>query len=58
VLPTTPERCTHDYVRHGTPSLFDAYDPISGPVIAKHHHRHRYEESLLIDTTSCGPVRR
>ena len=26
ILPTTPARMTHDYVRHGTTSLFAAYD--------------------------------
>ena len=26
ILPTTPERMTHDYVRNGTTSLFAAYD--------------------------------
>jgi hypothetical protein len=30
VLPTTPARRTHDYVRHGTTSLFAAYDLTSG----------------------------
>jgi len=34
MLPTTPERRTHDYVRHGTTSLFAAYDRASGSVIA------------------------
>jgi len=29
MLPTTPERRTHDYVRHGITSLFAAYDPAS-----------------------------
>ena len=26
ILPTTPARMTHDYVRNGTTSLFAAYD--------------------------------
>ncbi len=34
ILPTTPERRTRDYVRHGTTSLFAAYDLASGSVIA------------------------
>jgi hypothetical protein len=29
VLPTTPARMTHDYVRNGTTSLFAAYDVAS-----------------------------
>jgi transposase len=54
ILPTTPERRTHDYVRHGTTSLFAAYDLASGSVIAQHYRRHRHQEFLrflkLIDT--------
>src|SRR5436305_9140884 len=40
LLPTTPARMTHDYVRHGTTSLFAALDVASGSVIAEHHRRH------------------
>ena len=54
ILPTTPARMTHDYVRHGTTSLFAAYDLASGSVIAQHYRRHRHQEFLrflkLIDT--------
>jgi len=46
ILPTTPERRTHDYVRHGTTSLFAAYDLASGSVIAQHYRRHRHQEFL------------
>ena len=46
MLPTTPQRCTHDYVRHGTTSLFAAYDLASGSVIAQHYRRHRHQEFL------------
>jgi transposase len=46
VLPTTPARMTHDYVRHGTTSLFAALDVTSGSVIAQHYRRHRHQESL------------
>jgi transposase len=53
-LPTTPECRTHDYVRHGTTSLFTAYDLASGSVIAQHYRRHRHQEFLrflkLIDS--------
>src|SRR3954466_4351924 len=44
VLPTTPARMTHDYVRHGPTSLFAALDVASGSVIAEHHRRHRHQE--------------
>ena len=55
ILPTTtPARMTHDYVRHGTTSLFAAYDTGSGSVIAQSYRRHRHQEFLrflkVIDT--------
>ena len=46
ILPTTPARMTHDYVRHGTTSLFAAYDIGSGSVIAQSYPRHRHQEFL------------
>jgi transposase len=46
ILPTTPARMTHDYVRHGTTSLFAAYDVGSGSVIAQSCRRHRHQEFL------------
>jgi transposase len=46
VLPTTPARMTHDYVRNGTTSLFAALDVASGSVIARHYRRHRHQEFL------------
>ena len=39
-----PERQTHDYVRHGTTSLFAALDVASGEVIGECHRRHRAVE--------------
>ena len=54
MLPVTPARMTHDYVRHGTTSLFAALDLASGSVIAQPYRRHRHQEFLrflkLIDT--------
>jgi transposase len=46
ILPTTPARMTHDYVRHGTTSLFAAYDIGSGSVIAQSYRKHRHQEFL------------
>lgn len=46
MMPTTPARMTHDYVRHGTTSLFAALDLSSGSVIAQHYRRHRHQEFL------------
>src|ERR1039457_708169 len=43
ILPTTPARMTHDYVRNGTTSLFAALEIGSGAVIAHHYRRHRQE---------------
>ena len=41
-----PERRSHDYVRHGTTTLFAALDIASGEVIAETHRRHRGAEFL------------
>ena len=46
ILPTTPARRSHDYVRHGTTSLFAALDVASGTVISSLHRRHRHQEFL------------
>jgi transposase len=46
LAPTTPARMTHDYIRHGTTSLFAALDIASGSVIAQHYRRHRHTEFL------------
>jgi transposase len=46
ILPTTPARRTHDYVRNGTASLFAALDVASGKVISAVHRRHRHQEFL------------
>ena len=44
--PGQPERRTHDYVRHGTTSLFAALDVATGTVIGQCHRRHRQQEFL------------
>jgi transposase len=44
--PGLPERQTHDYVRHGTLSLFAAYDVATGRVLGHCHQRHRQVEFL------------
>ncbi len=46
ILPTTPARRTHDYVRHGTSSLFAALDLATGKIISSMHRRHRHQEFL------------
>jgi putative transposase len=40
------EGVTHDYVRHGTTTLFAALDIASGQVLTKCKHRHRHQEYL------------
>jgi transposase len=46
MMPGMPERRTHNYVRHGTTSLFAALDVASGFVIGKCYKRHRAKEFL------------
>jgi transposase len=46
MLPGTPARATHDYVRHGTSSLYAALDLTTGKVIGALHSRHRAAEFL------------
>ncbi len=44
MMPATPERRSHDYVRHGTTSLFAALDMASGKVIGSLRQQHRAAE--------------
>jgi transposase len=44
LIPGTPERRTHDYVRNGTTNLYAALDVASGQVIADMTPGHRAEE--------------
>jgi transposase len=44
MLTGTPERRSHDYVRHGTTSLFAGLDMLTGRVIGALHRRHRASE--------------
>lgn len=46
MLPGTPARASHDYVRHGTSSLYAALDLATGQVIGSLHARHRSQEFL------------
>lgn len=53
--PGQPERRTHDYVRHGTTSLFAALDVASGKVIARCQPRHRAMEfRRFLDTIEAN----
>jgi hypothetical protein len=44
--PGLPERRTHDYVRHGTTTLFAALEIATGQVTAACQPRHRHQEFL------------
>ena len=44
MVPGTAERRCHDYVRHGTTSLFAALNVADGTVISSIHRRHRAAE--------------
>jgi transposase len=46
MAPGLPQRRTHDYMRHGTTTLFAALDIASGKVIGELHRRHRAKEFL------------
>lgn len=58
LLPMRPgqvERRTHDYVRHGTTSLFAALDAKSGKIIGQLHRRHRAREfRQFLDTIDAA----
>jgi putative transposase len=40
------EGVTHDYVRHGTTTLFAALDIANGKMLTRPKHRHRHQEFL------------
>ncbi|OKI76308.1 IS630 family transposase [Micromonospora sp. CB01531] len=46
MMPGVPGRVTHDYVRHGTTSLFAALDVATGKVIGQTQRQHRHQEFL------------
>jgi transposase len=46
LMPAASQRRSHDYIRHGTTSLFAALDVVSGKVIGQTHRRHRHQEFL------------
>jgi transposase len=46
MVPGDPERRTHDYVRHGTTSLFAALDVATGKVVGECRRRHRHQEFI------------
>src|SRR5512135_2963558 len=55
--PGLPERHTHDYVRHGTTTLFAALNVATGQVVDACHDRHRHQ-SWPSSARSPAPTRR
>lgn len=47
LMPTYPERRTHNYLRHGTTSLFAALDVATGQIIGKCFRKHRSKEFVM-----------
>jgi transposase len=56
MLPGAPARASHDYVRHGTSSLYAALDLSTGKVIGALHSRHRAAEFLAFLKTIDASV--
>jgi transposase len=57
-LPGRPEKASHDYVRHGTTSLFAALDVATGKVIGTCQRRHRHQEFLaFLDQIDASVLR-
>ncbi|WP_327116392.1 IS630 family transposase [Nocardia sp. NBC_01730] len=58
MMPGTPERRTHDYLRHGITSLFAAFNITDGSVIGELHRRHRAREfkKFLITIDKAVPA--
>jgi transposase len=57
-LPLIPGRCgtyTHDYVRHGTTTLFAALHLVEGHVIGQYFPRHRHQEFLSHSQKGADP---
>ena len=46
IRPGLPEKATHDYVRHGTTTLFAALEVATGRVVDACFDRHRHQEFL------------
>ena len=58
MMPGMPERRSHDYVRHGTTSLFAVSSIADGRVISSLHRRHRAAEfkKFLVSIDKAVPA--
>ena len=57
MMPGMPERRSHDYVRHGTTSLFAAFNIADGTVIHSLHRRHRAGRPTTSGTPDASLVK-
>jgi transposase len=58
LLPARAEKASHDYVRHGTTSLFGALNVATGEVIGQCQRRHRHQEFVaFLDHVDATLVR-
>ena len=48
------EGITHDYIRHGTTTLFAALDIANGSVLTQCKQRHRHQEFLVLPASHRG----
>ena len=55
--PGLPEKATHDYVRHGTTTLFAALEVATGKVTDACYPRHRTRSSCASSSRSRRPTR-
>ena len=46
IRPGLPEKATHDYIRHGTTTLFAALEVATRPAVDACFDRHRHQEFL------------
>ena len=56
IRPGIPEKATHDYVRHGTTTLFAALEVATGRVIDACLPRHRHQEFLRFLKQVARPI--
>ena len=58
IMPGTPERATHSYIRNGITTLFAAFDIADGTVIGELHRQHRATEfkKFLITNDKTVPA--
>jgi hypothetical protein len=49
MMPGMPEKRTHDYVRHGTTTLFAAYNTADGTVISSLCRVHASREKIFVE---------